>query len=850
MRRAFLLGIVAALACVTSCSAASAFPGLDSRSGSPLDSLAASGFEQLTGVQGALLAETVRRADPVAVAARSVSKHAFSGLDAAAAARIARQAFPSILAVSSNSAMLAPGQRITHYLSAHVASVDLGHGKHGVLESSAPIAARGSNGRTVHIDLHLRHTGGGFEPSVASSRVLLHSRASAGVTLTDTGLSIAPALGDAGSTGVLDGGGVLYANTQTDADTLLKPVAQGVAVDGVLRSADSPEQLAFVVSGPGNVHLSQRPSGAVSVSLDGDPVATVLAPSAQDAAGTDVPVTMRVSDDHLVLDVAHRGGDFQYPIEVDPTVEDHWTVPVWQPLTSNPAVFHLYSPDAPLIDQAEGQYSIGEYGAWAYVTQGVSKIETAKVEVTSEAPYNDIENRLVLTNSSKVVEAQQAMEANFSHVIATVHAAGSANNIAEFGQWATKTGSRLRTELISSTITISQESSPTVEPDTADVTLEEHPNVAHTGDWLSLATAGVFGVKTHDAGIGISGIKFRSPQVPGAEHSITYLKDPMNLCVGVQCSQEENVGIYPSWFAFPDGEDTVEVTASNATHGDTMVPVKVKVDNTVPHDLGFAGLPANAEIGDSVYKLTAIASDGAGVVPSSGLAPLALTVDGVAFSTPKGGCSLGPCTTTGEWTISGSQFAVGQHKLLLTATDKAGNKATKEMALFVTRPITLVSAGPGSVNPESGELTLGANDVTIAAAGDTLGVSRSFSSEHLTNGAEGPLGPNWTLDLGGAAQSVVKLPTGSVLLDTGDGLKSLFTPGTGGKYVAPTGDGNLSLVESTVEGKVQFQLSGNTGSVTTFKLPAGGTGNTWTPVSESSPNNTNVTTFSYQMAGS
>jgi RHS repeat-associated protein len=856
MRRLFLLSIVVgalALACFSGGSAW-AFSNADDGSAKSLDARALPGFDQLTGTPQTEIAEQVRRAAPAALATRSASRHAFSNLKATAAARLARQAFPNVLAVDSpsDSAMLEPGQRVTRYLSPNAASLDLGHGKHGVLESIAPIATRTLGGRTVPLDLRLRRASGGFEPSVAASRVLLHDDAAQGATLADTGLSIAPVQSDAGSAGVLDGGGVLYANTQTDADTLLKPAAQGVAVDGVLRSAASPEQLQFVVSGPGRVRLSQRRSGPVSVSLDGDDVATVLPPSAQDAAGTDVPVTMRVSGNRLLLDIAHRSGDFQYPIEVDPVVEDTLVFAYgnWFPGTNNEGAFHLFSGSF-LFDWSVGTYSAGQWGAWAYTTQGVSKIETATVEASSENGLSDIENRLLIANSAKVVEAQEVLPSNFSHGTYVVHATGSANNAAEFGQWATKSGTSFRTELLNAKIRIVQEGLPTVGADTTDVTLEGHPNLAQSGGWLALASTGVYGVKALDPGIGVSKLKFRSPQVPGAEHSITYLNEGLNICKGVQCPQEEKAGIYPSWFAFPDGEDTVEVTALNATNGPgTTASVKVKVDNTAPHDLAFGGLPANAEIGDSTYKLTATASDGAGVVPSSGLAPLAISVDGIAFGTPKGGCSVGPCTTTGEWTISGSQFAVGQHKLVLTATDKAGNKATKEMALFVTRPVTLVPAGPGAVNPESGELTLRANDVAITTASDTLGVSRSFSSQHLTNGAEGPLGPNWTLDLGGAAQSVVKLPTGSVLLDTGDGLKSLFTPGTGGKYVAPKGDENLSLAESTVEGKVQFKLSGNTGSVTTFKLPTGGTGNTWVPVSEAGPNNTSVTTFSYQVAGS
>jgi RHS repeat-associated protein len=846
MRRLWLLSMAGVFVFVCSCASAWGFSGLDSSPATSLTAAALPGFERLTDAPQTTLAEQVRRVDPVAGALRRASRHAFSDIGAPSAARLAHEAFPDVLAVASPSASagLEPGQRITRSLGENAASLDLGHGKHGVLESSVPISTRTSSGRAVPLDLRLHHASGGFEPSVSASRVLLHERADSGLTLADTGLSIAPVVSGADPEGILDGGGVLYANTQTDADTLLKPVAQGVAVDGVLRSSDSPERLSFAVSGPGHVRL--RPlGGVVSVSLDGDAVATVLPPSAQDAAGARVPVTMSVSGDRIVLNVPHRSGDFQYPIEVDPTVEDkHIVKSNWTSGTSNRNAFQIDESDFMSSDRSSGTYSIGQWGAWAYETQGVSKIELMGVTAGSEDPGNDIENRLmILAKPSGAVEGLEVAPSNFTGSFYSVHAAGSAGNAAEFGQWATTTGMKFVVDVFGATVRVSQESAPTVEVDTTDTSVELHNNVAHTGGWIGPLTTGVWGVKTHDAGIGISEIKFRSPQAPGMEHSINYLEPS---CAGVQCPQEEKAGIYGSWL--PDGKDTVEATASNATSMSTTSSMEVKVDNGAPHDLAIAGLPANAEIGDSTYTLKASASDGAGAVPSSGLKPLSITVDGVVFGTPQGGCLVGPCSTTGEWTISGSQFAVGQHRLLLTVTDYAGNKSTKEMALFVTRPVSPVPVAPGSVNPESGELTLTPTDVSIGAASGPLTVGRGFGSEHLTDGAEGPLGPNWTLDLGGAAQSVVKLSTGSVLLDSGDGLKSLFTPKGGGEYTAPKGDSNLKLVESTVEGKVQFQLS-TVGSSTTFKLPAGGTGNTWVPTTESGPNNTNVTTFSYQVAG-
>ncbi len=814
--------------------------------------------EQLAGPQQGLYAQAARRANPDAVAARGRSREAFRGLDATDAERLAREAFPEVLAVDSGTPPLARGRRITRYLNEHAASVDLGDGRQGVIESNVPIAAPGAHGRAAALDLGLHGVNGGFAPTTAASPLLLHTHAADGATLTDSGLSIAPVSSRAAVRGALDGGAMLYANTQTDADTLLKPVADGVAVDGVLRSPASPQRLAFTVSGGGRVRLSKTRSGAVRVSLDGDLVAVVQTPSAKDAAGTEVPVTMHVSGERLVLEVAHHDGDYEYPIEVDPTVTDTQLLYLsegsnWHHGTStktdSPFFLTQWAGDL----QIEGLgFTVGQWGVWAYETQGVSKIYSFGAETSSSDPGSDLENRVLIIGHGGV-EAQAVLPSSYGLTWTSVSAAGTANNAAEFGEWATKAGSGSVSvgKFHRAEVLISQEAAPTVAADKTDPTFEGQTNVAYTGGWLR-AEGNRFAVTAQDPGLGVSEMKFRSPQAPSFEVNISYLF-PMEECHGVQCLPTETEGVTGNWGGttkLPEGKDTLEVTALNATHASTTASMEVKVDRSQPHDLSVTGLPENAELGDGTYKLHASASDGTGTTPSSGLAPLTISVDGTAVGTPQGGCSAGPCSTSGDWTVSGSQFAVGQHVLTLTATDIAGNTITKDTTIFVSRPVSPVEVGPGEVNPESGELRLQAADVSIGAPGGSLTVERSYGSEHLSAGAQGPLGPSWVFELGSSGQSITKLPTGSVLLSSDNGLQSVFTPSGGGAYTAPKGDENLKLVESTVAGKVQFQLSSSGGSATTFTLPAGGTGNTWVPTSEAGPNNTGVTTFAYQTVGS
>jgi RHS repeat-associated protein len=866
MRRFFLLVAAAMGAVALVFSAATTSLGADSASPDlqlpPLSGvLVEPGVEQLAGQQQQVLAQNARRADPAAVLERGESRSAFSHLTAAAAASVARHAFPQVLAVDSGHS-LAQGHTITRFLSENSASVDLGHGHRGVIESSVPIATPSATGALHPLDLKLGKVSGGYAPIAPASRLLVHLQAAAGVSLTDSGLSIAPVQTQDGSEAIVDGGGALYANTQTDTDTLVKPAPLGVALDAVLRSTASPERLAFAVSGPGRVKLTQARSGVVSVSLDGGVVATVQVPTAQDAAGTQVPVSMSVAGDRVVLDVAHREGDYQYPIEVDPTVADRKLTGYYETnwkygtFNNSDSPFFMHESGSTLVDEAATEYTVGEWGAWAYETQGVSRIYGVGVELTSSNPGWNIENRVAVVGHSGV-EAQEIPAANLAPTwimdcaSGCSPSAGSANNAAEVGQWATTTGNSFVTTVSRAEVLIAQDASPTVGPDTTDATLWGKPNVAHTGGWLGSVTND-YGVTSTDPGLGIAELKFRSPQAPSMNITIPFLS--VGDCRGVQCTQQVTEPFESGWgwpeSMLPDGKDTLEVTAVNPTTASATASMEVKVDRTAPHDLTITGLPSNDELGDGSYKLAAKATDGAGTVASSGVSSLAITVDGVPFGSPQGSCSVptGPCTASGEWAISGSQFAVGQHQLVLTAKDVAGNIATREIPIFVTRPVTPVPVGPGSVNPESGELTLGASDVSVSAPGGGLTVNRTFGSEHLTAGAEGPLGPSWSLDLGGA-QDLTKLPNGSMLLGAPGELQSVFTPKTGGGYTPPKGDENLKLEEtSDTEGRTAFTLTSG-GSVTTFKL-ASGTGNTWVPVSEAGPNQTNVTTYSYQVSGS
>ena len=273
-------------------------------------------------------AREARRDSPEAVGARERSRTEFQRLGTAAAVNVAGQAFPGVVNETAGGAPKLPaGERIVKYEASNAAALTLPSGKHGVIESLGPIATPNGHGQFTPLNLALHSTGNGYEPGNTDVAVDIAKRAGGGVRMPRDGVSLTPVNAQGqplgGSEGVQEGASVVYANTQTDTDTLAKPTTGGFEIDSLLRSVDSPETLYFKVGMPAGARLvSDKGPGGARVVLNGQTIAGIALPSAQDAAGTNVPVRMSLVGDTLVVAVKHGKGEYQYPIEVDPRAYD------------------------------------------------------------------------------------------------------------------------------------------------------------------------------------------------------------------------------------------------------------------------------------------------------------------------------------------------------------------------------------------------------------------------------------------------------------------------------------------------------------------------------------------------
>jgi streptogramin lyase len=382
--------------------------------GSPLESpLVLPESQALLGGQGVREAEEVRRDSPEAVAARIASATAFEGLDGEQVAKVAKEAFPGLVDHPAGGPPPLPeGQTIDEIVGPDAVEV-AGGGRHEVIESTAPIAVQGSSGQWEPVNLGLVEAEGGFQPATPVVGVQIPKRLGDGVRLAGVGVSLTPTEGSSGSplegSGEIVGSTVLYANTQTDMASMIKPTTAGFAADTLLLSEASPQQIYFRVGMPEGASLVQAKdgSGVVEVLEEGAAIATISAPRAVDAAGTAVSVSMSLSGDTLVLSVADHSAEYQYPVEVDPEVtgkdvqltkegskRSNWEFYTGKGNGKNEPSTNFASSEEGGILKTYGvhEYKEGEEAFWVYQTRGVSKIYQFKGETEASNKEDHIES--------------------------------------------------------------------------------------------------------------------------------------------------------------------------------------------------------------------------------------------------------------------------------------------------------------------------------------------------------------------------------------------------------------------------------------------------------------------------
>ncbi len=785
------------------------------------------------------------------MAEREVDAVRYENLGASEAASLALKVFPGAVGEAAGGPPKLPaGQRLSGFASANVAQVALPEGKQAaVVSPDEPMALETGPGEWAPIDLSLGEAGGGFVPARPLVGVSIPKHLQEGVSLSGSGVSLTPvdssgaAVG--GAEGRLDGAVAFYGGVGvgSDVDMTIKPVTGGFQEDALLRSERSPTQLSFRLGLPAGASVRQQAgSGAVEVLKESRLVAEVLAPFAQDAAGARVPVSMQLSGSLLTVSVQARPGEFADPIRVDPTVVEeglHWQK-TWSFYPKESSVFKV---EHCCEDVVSSSVQAGERGFFYYNTQGLSRIyQVVSGTGFQGAAGSKMEDTLAIwnTHSNKAEGSQSWLENYYTLPEPTTlcsepeckpGSVTSENDTGEvyFQQTERETNPQGggRANLYTAKVSILQESGPWA-------------TFVPVEGWLNNTVSGereaTVKLEATDPGLGVSSAVFTGPGW-GHEYKCGEVVQ-CEECLSVTCGAKPlAIGLH----GLAEGEDAVKATVKDAVGLSAEASTMVRVDNAPPYNITLSGLPASHEISFGRYVIKASATDGSGTTVSSGVGAMRLSVDGKEVEGPRGYCSPGPCTASGEWGLNAENYGAGKHTLTVVATDGAGNSEKTETTFTIetseTKPV-----GPGAVDLSSGAYTLQATDVAIGGPGGGLSIRRSYDSRNLTAGTEGPLGPQWS-GLGlGATQSLTVLPTGSLRLNLANGRQVVFAK-EGSKFLSPPGDASMTLSEEAAN---TFVLAEQSGTKTTFTLPSGGSGTLLTPSAREEPGTVGATKYTFQ----
>jgi YD repeat-containing protein len=198
-------------------------------------------------------------------------------------------------------------------------------------------------------------------------------------------------------------------------------------------------------------------------------------------------------------------------------------------------------------------------------------------------------------------------------------------------------------------------------------------------------------------------------------------------------------------------------------------------------------------------------------------------------------------------------------------TQSCPPRRTIQPSRATTPPTTTDDSGlgPGTVDPVTGQFALHATDVDIPGVPS---VSRSYLSRLPSGGAEGPLGPQWTLSVG-VGQTLKVLADQNVELRGAGGESTTFAKSGENEFKAPKGDENLRLtfvpeelepdyrVKGITEGREEVVLGpsyvlSDPDAGTDTRFIREGSSNVWVPSLTESSAEGNGAAYSYRAVGS
>jgi YD repeat-containing protein len=742
-------------------------------------------------------------ASPPLVAEREASRHAYADASPSESEALLSTLFGEVLSsLNADSARFLSDAKLDRALGDGDALVT-SEGKTELMEGTLPVETKDDEGDLKKVDISLEKTPEGYEPENPLVELTIGDRAEDGVKIGSEGLEIVQTGAEDSSARPFGDKNVFFGEVEegSDMDLMVSPTASGVELFDMLRSIDSPEALHFHLELPDGASLHPDAGGGAEIrTSDGSTLATIPKPSAVDAQGTYVPVTLEVEGDTIVLRVEHRERDLAYPLVVDPEVYEDWAHPSWYDnqrleglsawswassgpvLHPEPEDSHWSGHHGLFMATANGSIPSGAWGEYILYRNIGTYISHASLNIfwranngcTAPTPYPEP------YDFDGMYDAAQG-HWNEEHF----------NDSNKYGNSSLGTWGH---ELVVGLGTSSAVSIPcwrdvmvgSVETwwSDWDAPYLDYVSGMPTG-WIKKDnTPRTIYVAAHDGGLGVQRIRFY-----GVGSKIWGWNQPS--CSGTyedQCaySRSGSITFEPSGFPY-EGEQSVTVQALDPVeHGYHSQSFTLALDGNAPSvNLSgqFAtitkeegGQPKPQGEGEDklslpVYNLTIKAQDGDSESEKrSGVKEIRLYLDGKLLETKSQSCSSGVCPTL-EWTypVKLTGLSEGEHTLEVTAADRAGNEvkpqerkiefkyipATGMKEEYVLQHIPLPDGedhsgevephGPEiAVNVMNGNLVYHERDFKVQAQRAGLELERSYNSQ-LPAEKDTQWGHGWTV---------------------------------------------------------------------------------------------------------
>jgi len=755
--------------------------------------------EQFESIEREEIAKDEWLKSPEAVRQREESRTLFDDLSLVEAEGTLASVFPEMLKqLDGDPARALSDFQIEEVVSENGALVSDGEGGSELVESPIPIRSQIPGEQDKPVDLDLKESDSGFELKTPSTDIRLPGTLGGQIEVGEE-LAISGLPGDNGVSATRFGDkDLFYANADTDTDTFVAPLARGVEVFQQLRSPKSPEQFRYGLSLPKETTLrSDGQGGAEVVDADGKRVAFVPPPFATDAQRTNVPVSMEVEGDSIVVEIRHRSMDLAYPLLLDPElVNEEWywnggnTFGLgywgWQETADyesrNDGGYFVTNWGAGLYARSKGSsywYGANTWGRWVYTAPNSTAYIARTVFWTLRGsvyncPSNQPHGWLGLWNGSSYSGLGVYSPLSFSSTsFDTGWVGGVGTREAHVAIGTANAASQLACghDFYVGGATIYQD-----DPEAPGVSASGMPS-----GWISDTTpAFTITANGYDPGLGVRKITLTRDGEPPIERSVG-----CNGTAGSRCPENRAEYFNVSALSFAEGKNNATVTVEDATAEKSTQTWQTYVDMTKP-DVVLNGQLAVAteedkggEQGDKkieelslpVYNLEIKATD-IGTEPNadkkkrSGVRKLEVKLDGVKKEGWEQPCS-DSCSMEKTFSLKLNNLDADKHVLEVLATDGVG-KVRERTIEFEYIPATGMKDeyvmqyfplpdGSGNeaeeenpdrpelaVNVINGNLVYREKDVDIEGYGVDLEVERYYNSL-LPEQESTEWGDGWTL---------------------------------------------------------------------------------------------------------